>query len=165
MISSGALPCLRTSCNRWVPSRSNSPSASRPARVARVRSRLTRGLRRLLIRGEEESRERLRTLRVCAVQALVNAQIFAVELEAIDGRDFAFDSFRCQIFNHLFDHLVLDGCMVDGIRGEKFEKLPNLRSNDFRSIRNFQNDHVVGCRYPTKLVRMGRLELPRCCHH
>ena len=78
------------------------------------------------------------------IQAFVNAQIFAIEIEAIDSCDFTFNSFRRKILNQLFDHLILNGCVIDGVRGEALKELANLGSNHFRCIGYLENDH--GCR-------------------
>ena len=85
----------------------------------------------------------------------MNAQIFAIELEAIDGCDFAFNSFRCQIFNHLFNHLILDVCMVEAIRGEKSKNLPPLLNIGFRSFGNFQRGHDCRVSLPNKVSADG----------
>ena len=78
------------------------------------------------------------------LQAFVNAQIFAIQLKAVDGCDLPLDSLRCKVFDHLFDHLILNGGVIDGIRSEQLKELANLGSNNFRSVGDLENDH--GCR-------------------
>ena len=50
------------------------------------------------------------------LQAFVNAQIFAIQLKAVDGCDLTLDSLRRKVFDHLFDHLILNCGVIDGIR-------------------------------------------------
>jgi len=52
------------------------------------------------------------------VQALVNAQIFTFKFKPINGCDFAFNPFRCKIFNQLLDHLIFHSCVINGIGGQ-----------------------------------------------
>tara|TARA_E500000081_G_scaffold146317_1_gene169169 strand:- start:435 stop:725 length:291 start_codon:yes stop_codon:yes gene_type:complete len=96
----------------------------------------------------------------------VNGEIVAAEVEPIDRSDLAFETFGSEIFNQLLYHLILDCGVVDGIGSEAFQETTHLGSDDLGSVGDLQDNHEVGrCLITDKLVRMGRLELPRCCHH
>ena len=85
----------------------------------------------------------------------MNAQIFAIQLKTIDGCDLPFNSFCSKVFDLLFDHLILNGGVIDGIRGEQLDELANLGSNDFRSVRDLENDHECRELLPDKVSADG----------
>ena len=46
----------------------------------------------------------------------MKAQLFAFNIHAVHSSDLAFNSFGCEILNQLFDHLIFDSSVIDGIR-------------------------------------------------
>lgn len=89
------------------------------------------------------------------VQAFLNAQIFTIQLKAVDGCDLTLDSLRRKVFDHFFDHLILNGGVIYGIRSEQLKKPANFGSNNFRSIGYLENDHVCRELLPDKVSADG----------
>ena len=78
------------------------------------------------------------------LQFLVKGQIRTVQIQSVNRCDLSLQSLSCEVFNHFVDHLILNGNLINRVRGETFKEATDLCSDDFRRIGNLRTIMLDG---------------------